>query len=365
MASDLTIDELTRLRSLLDRKLQNIPEHHLPSITINDILQPTARALQITTLPPDIQLPYFLRNRSLINRDNARPIKDERRQPLKITRAIFFYHLNETHQFQRFHDMSRWNLAMFTALLTPTTPTTPYTPRSKSAAEAITPVAHRFMTTYLAAVLERHNTPKLFTKREEFIKRWKDSTIDFFVTIKSSQRKLLKKALLRLNPEWERELDTAIKTMGRKQYDARVAPFVGSIIPGRKDQGLLPETYGDFTRSAGPSPEVQDVMDIGSDEHVEGKNELLKALCVPLEDRNYRDDDRYEEEASTPADIRVAIAAVQDVKARDVLRALMRLFPVQVERRESRWGNELPVRSEGEKMEKGRDEYVVRSKYCD
>ncbi|KAF2832360.1 hypothetical protein CC86DRAFT_271693, partial [Ophiobolus disseminans] len=314
-----------RQRSLLDRKLQNVPERHVPKITIHDILYPTPRVLHITTLPSDLQLPYFLRNRALINHDSERPIKDERRQPLKLTRAIFFYHLSEAHQFQRFHDMARWNIAMFTALLTLSSPTIPSTPTAKptptSSSDTITPAAHRFITIYLSAVLERHNTPTLFTAREAFIKRWKTSPLDLFTNIKASQRKLLKKALARLNTEWERELDIAVRTMDRKEYDARVAPFVGSVIPGRKDQGLMPvpEATRDFTRSAGPSPEAEH-------EVAQGGNEILDALCVPLDDGMYRDEKRYEEDVSTPVDIRVAIATVQRAVPRDVLRALMRAF---------------------------------------
>lgn len=358
MASEITTDELSRLSSLLDRKLENIPEHHLPTITVNDILQATPRAVRIMTLPADIQLPYFLRNRSLINRDNERPIKDERKQPLKITRTIFFYHLSETYQFQRFHDISRWNLAMFTALLCTTAPSAmPSTPtqsfRKKEAPASkvgdVSPAARRFMTTYLAAVIERHNTPAIFDRREEFIRRWKDSNMDLYGTIKSSQQKLLKKALLRLKDEWEHELDRAIRELGERQYNARVAPFAGNIIPGRKDQGLPPNSHGharDFARSALPSPEAREEADMDRIELVQGRNELLEALCVPLEDRKYQDDDGYEEEVNTPVDIRYAIASVQSVRPADMLPALMQLFPVHVEEREGRWNDDLAERSD-------------------
>ena len=352
MAADLSIDELARLESLLGCKLQNIPDRHLPTLMIADILNQTPKALFIPTIPPDIQLSFFLRHRSIINRDDERPIKDEQKQPPKITRAIFFYHLSETHQFQRFHDTSRWNLALFTALLSVPTPTPRSLARVRhsrqsqaplSKTEHITPAARRFMTSYIAAVMERHNTPTVFDKREEFVSRWKESRWDLFVRFQAAQKKLLKREMQRLNKEWERELDRAMEIMGRRQYDARVAPFVGSIIPGRKDQGPPPKVYEDvrdFTRSASPSPEAREDMDMDQHESGEGRNELLEALRVPLEARDYQKDDKSEE-VNAPADIRHAIASMQNVRPTDMLPALMRLFPVEVPKRKSRWGSDL------------------------
>jgi hypothetical protein len=346
MAADRDQDDVSPLQTLLHRKLANIPKNHLPALAATDILDQTPRAVQIVTLPPDLQLPIFLRNRTLINRDNERPIKDEDKQPLKITRAIFFYHLNETYQFQRFHDTCRWNLALFTALLWAPDSTSMCLDAAQSSrrsafapseVECVTPAARRFMTGYLAGVLERHNTPTVFDKREEFIKRWKNSNIDLFVSFKAAQAKLLKKTMQRLTGEWEDELDKAMRWMGKIQYEARVAPFVGSIIPGRKDQGLpvvqtgVLSGFRDFTRSSSPSPEARKEMDMELDAPMDGKNELLEALQVPLEERDYKRDDRYEEETRTPADVRYAIASMQNVRPSDILPALIRLFPVQVE----------------------------------
>ena len=348
MASDFTIDDLAHLKSLLDRKLHNIPEHHLPTLTINDILQQAPQALHIPTIPPDIQLPFLLRNRSIINHDNVCPIKDERKQTLKVTRTIFFYHLNEAQQFQRFHDTSRWNLALFTALLGQSSTSTmsptsvrpsrrPDTPLLKT--EYITPAARRFMTSYLAAVMERHNTPTVFTAREEFIQRWKNGAWELFQQFRASQRKLLKREMYRLSAQWEDELDMAMKEMGRPEYERRIAPFVGSIIPGRKDQGLPPCTHDHlrrFARSASPSPEAREGMNMELQEAREGRNELLDALRVPLEEREYQNHHR-DEEVQMPADIRYAIAAMQNVRPADMLQVLMRLFPVVEEERQFGW----------------------------
>ena len=350
MATNANAGDVARLQSLLDCKLQDIPANHLPDITVHDILEQASKALHVSTLPPDLQLEFFLRIRNLINGDDGRPVKDETRQPLGITRAIFFYHLSEVYQFQRYHDTARWNLAFFTALLS--TPTTvkmsttlqPPSRHSTDKTDEITPAARRFMTSYLAAVMERHNTPTVFENREEFIRRWKDSNLDLFVSFKAGQVKLLRKAMQRLNVEWEAELDRVMRSMGRTQYDVCVAPFVGNIIPGRKDQGLPVVPRDDirtFTRSASPSPEAMEEIQSS----LEGGKELLEALRVPLEERQYQKTDEIiqEEETRTPVDVRYAITAMQNARPAEMLPALMRLFPFEKVKRESRWGGDLPV----------------------
>lgn len=316
--------DIAQLQVLLNRKLQGVAENHLPNITLTDVLNQKTKALHVPTLPPDLQLSFFFRNRNSINRDNERPIKDEKRQPLKITRAIFFYHLSEVYQFQRFHDTARWNLAFFTALLSMPSSQSPSTAPHRLQAlpkpDAVTPADRRFMMAYLAAVMERHNASTVFEKREEFVRRWKESNLDLFVSFKSAQAKLLRKTMQRLNAEWQVELDKAMRVMGRAGYDARVAPFVGSIVPGRRDQGLqavakvLPQGSGDSEE----------------DDTTKERNELLEALRVPLEDRVYQKLDEVQEESGTPVDIRYAITAMQNARPADILPVLVRLFSVEV-----------------------------------
>jgi hypothetical protein len=183
--------EQTELEEQLKAKLQAIPPYHLPALTLFDILDQTPRAQHLPNIPSDIQIAFFLRNRAIIDRNGGgEPIKDEVLQSLNITRAIFFYRLNVSRQFQRFHDTIRWNIAIFAALLalpSDKPPEAPYlAPRKHGKSNHgkmkrppmskdtyIPPAARRFMISYLAAVIEHHNSPTVFEEREAFIKIWK------------------------------------------------------------------------------------------------------------------------------------------------------------------------------------------------
>jgi hypothetical protein len=324
MAFNLAIDDLAHLEDLLTRKLHNIPEHVIPDLTLGDIITQSPHALCFSNIPPDLQLSYILCSCALIDRHGGRPIKDEREQSLNITRAIFSYHLHKPHQFQRYHDFSRWNLALFTALLCAslTTDIPPIQishklPTYITKSGHITPAARRFMTSYIAAVLEHYNTPTIFGKREDFIKRWKGCKRDFFQRFGASQRKLMKKEMQRLNAEWEHELDRAAKYMGSKAYDAQVARFVACIVPGRKVQDPLMKHRG--TRQREPK---------GMDVEPKLGNKLLDALRVPLEEERYQNYGECDEDAATPTDVRYAITCMQNIRPKDILPVLMGLFPL-------------------------------------
>jgi hypothetical protein len=271
MASSLEIKDLVQPENLLKRKVEGIPSHILPYLTINDILK-GGQIPHLPIIPPDLQLLFFLRDRSAIERYAMRPIKDTGKQALNTTRAIFFYQLSESHHFERHHDTSRFNLALFTALLTISDPSDASS--SKPQSQEITPAARRFMVAYLAAVLERHNTPMVFTKREDFIRRWKSTKWDVYEQFAARQKRVLKKELANLKKMWEAELDKAIKEMGRAEYDASVAPFVGCIVPGRKDQCLMAK-MGEKKAS------MSSVLE-GSE-----TKELLDALREPLPEERF------------------------------------------------------------------------------
>jgi hypothetical protein len=215
MAAELGVEDHTHLEELLKRKTQNIPKHMIPGLSVNRILQ-TPQALRMPIIPLDLQLPFLLRNRAEIERYALRPIKDSGKQALDITRAIFFYQLDEVHQFQRYHDKSRWNFGILTALLSISDPSNTSPEHAQAnGAQKISPAGRRFMASYLAAALERQNTPMVFDKREDFIRRWKDSRWDLFARFATAQKKLLKKEMVRLKRMWEDELDKTIKEMGR------------------------------------------------------------------------------------------------------------------------------------------------------
>jgi hypothetical protein len=320
MSSSLKVNGLAQLEDLLIRKLTNIPKYVIPSLTIADIVQQTPRARNVPAVPPDLQLHVFLSNRHLIYRDKDRPIKDEHTQSLCITRLVFYYHLSEAHQFKRFHDKSRWNLALFTAVLPATSLPTQHFPH-------VTPVARRFMISYLAAVLERHNTPAIFTAREDFIRRWKSGVYDLFVDFKAAQKKFMAKHMQNLNREWEKELDLAMRQMGRAEYDRRVAPFVGCVVPGRKDQQLLAALHD--THLGHATSLVTDGRDVNMEMSLEdGRNELLKALRVPLDKPQYREDGWYEQTGSTPVEMSLALSCVKVTRPVGMLSCLMAIFPV-------------------------------------
>ncbi|EAT91234.1 hypothetical protein HBI56_017230 [Parastagonospora nodorum] len=326
MASDLTIDDVSHLQSLLDRKLKHIPNHILPRLTIDDVFFKTARSVHVLNIPPDLQLPFLLRQRTYIDRHKGHPIKDDDEQSLDITRAIFYYHLHDSRPLQRYHDICRWNLAFFTALLALSQKALmSYIPPNYIRPVAtVTPSGRSFMQSYIAAVMECHNTPALFDARDRFVKKWKGCRWDLFGDFRSSQKKLLKKRMEILTIKWEAELDVAIEHMGRREYDLRVAPFVGSIVPGRKDQGLGSKAHLHDGRIL-----ESDAMDV-VDKEESDRNELLEALRVPLLEPD-KPDFEFREDSETPTDIKFAIHCVQTMEPQTMLPALMRLFPLESE----------------------------------
>jgi hypothetical protein len=175
--------------------------------------------------------------RTLIDATSGFAVQDEQRQKPDITRAIFYYRLDPAHQFQRYHDANRWNIALFLALLT--------TPKAKP--EQYGPckdtlwfpeTARRWVNRYLAAVLEHHNTPTEFTARERFIKLWKSSRYDFF-TFRSGNAKVLKSLTKAFGKNGDDELERVKAEVGSEVFEKRVAKFVGVLVPGRREHRLL------------------------------------------------------------------------------------------------------------------------------
>jgi hypothetical protein len=356
--------EQTDLEELLKTKLLAIPPYHLPALTLSDILAQTPRALSLSNIPPDIQLAFFLRNRAIIDRNGGgEPVKDKALQSLDMTRTIFFYRLNEARQFQRFHDTMRWNTAIFISLLSlPSDAPLEklYLGHRKSGKKSndgkmkrppmskdnyLPPAARRFMSSYLAAVLEHHNTPTAFTARETFIELWKNGIWDMFTVFSGAQKRSLKNILKQSSKEWEEELDHAECQMGRNEYDNKVAKFVGTIIPGRRDQSLpaplLAQQGAMGLELSGDAHMGSDVRVSSLETEIQGgmstSNELLEALRVPFVarkvDSKTKDQEQasrmFEVEATTVADLRYAIAAAQKMKPSDMLPILLGLFPAE------------------------------------
>ncbi|KAH7383844.1 hypothetical protein BKA66DRAFT_462891 [Pyrenochaeta sp. MPI-SDFR-AT-0127] len=193
------------------------------------------------------------------------------------------------------------------------------------------------MKVYLAAVLEQHNEPSVFDKRDRFVRLWKNSIYDVFQVVRSGQKKLLKNEMKRLTKEWEYELDDRIRRMGRDEYNARVAKFVGSLIPGRKDQALPSALYPPTVPATPPlSGEAKHQMSLdikAEEEEIEqkrgcpgAKNDLLDALRAPPDDLGERKK-MSTDDTTTVTDIWYSISAVQKIRPRDILPMLMHLFP--------------------------------------
>ena len=335
-----TPDEKAHLSALLSYKLRSIPKHHIPEITLHDVFEQTQKT-NLANIPPDINLMFFLRNRSLIDDDNSTPLKDERDQASSITRAIFFYRLSPLHQFQRYHDAARWNIAIFTALLTQhfLSQRIRYrdqkereyvlqTSGDRSVYSKLTPAAVRFMQMYLAAVIEHHNAPAAFQKREDFIKLWKRSVYELFSIHASWARKALQRAMKQLSLEWETELDFGKRQMGKDEYDVKVGRFVGSIVPGRVDEGSRPIFWAgdEGTHHEGVDRKLRDVRTEFEKEKVNG---LLDALTVPCPARVQDAGGQRtggDEERTTVCELRIAVGCVQNIRPRDMLPVLMRFF---------------------------------------
>jgi hypothetical protein len=358
------------LSTLLTQKLKDIPANHLPPLTLRDIVNSTPAATHIPTIPPDIQLAFFLANRPRINRQGGIAIKDASEQGLAITRAIWYYRIDENHQFQRYHDTNRWNVAMFLALLvqddmlpsfsidlTPASPSPPVPPppfsyNDQRRTTLQTPADERFrlsiegkdfIISYLSAVLEHHNNPTQFTTRDAFIRMWKRSKYEFF-SLGANKKKVMKGEMKRLTGVWETVLDMKRMAVGREKYEERVAGFVGVLVPGKKNQRKEEVQKGEWEelqkrvrkRREGGGEEREDTkglkdeveVDIGQGEVPE--SDLLKALKVPLED----DEDgvmgggggKRDNDGETILPVTVAIEAVKITKAEDILRILMERF---------------------------------------
>jgi hypothetical protein len=354
----LEYHDQAELQLLLKDKLHGIPTLHLPALTLADILDQTPRALNIPNIPPDIQLPFFLENRAAIDHYAGKPMKDEEKQSLEITRAIWFYRLDEAHQFQRFHDTMRWNTAIFVALLAlhsqssdsphgevgavdrrrgpvdsyrpgrVTTPSPTHVP--------IPPAAIRFIKHYLAAVIEHHNAPtSSFTARESLIRTWKTGPWELFTVFGGAQKKLLKNAMKKLSREWDAEFRVAEKQLGRKRYEREVGKFVGGLLPGKRELGVRGVEV--FVKEEGVHVQMRDSVLVEQEESGEAAgNELLQALLSPytllakearMQGEKGGKSGVVEVEGTPVTNLRHAIATLQKMEPRDILPVLIRLFP--------------------------------------
>ncbi|KAF1931279.1 uncharacterized protein M421DRAFT_56642, partial [Didymella exigua CBS 183.55] len=221
---------------------------HLPDIILIDILKQTEKT-KLRNVPRDIELAWFLRNRTVIDTHNGKAKKGDSVQSEHAARAVWCYRLDPVRQFQCYHDTVRWNLAILIALLKSHTLNkhagSEYNTREDGAQRncgkdrrhanepSLLPATVRFMTAYLAAVLEHYLSPTAFDRRKEFIRLWRNGRMDLFTIHKSWAKKALQKGTKRLGKDWERELSFVRRHLGSSIYSASVEKFSGTIIPGR------------------------------------------------------------------------------------------------------------------------------------
>ena len=319
-------EEMERLRLLLEYKLRQIPQDHIPRITVADILHRTQRT-HIPNVPRDINLAFLLRNYALIEAYNCVPQKEDSGQDEAIARAIWFYRLDTNHQFQRYQNNIRWNITLFTSLITlhsliqQTKKQDIYqskegTRRSQHS-PTFSPAALQFMKLYLAAVMEAHAHPTIFTAREAFIRFWRVSPLELF-NVKTWAQRAIGRRVKELSPEWDLELRRAWQVMGNDAYEAKVAPFVGCLIPGQAIrtpslQGSAMGRYDETNAGYGKSEQ----------------NELLDALMVPCPTAAWGKSHgavKQSEDGEFVCDLRAATSCLQSVRPKEILPVLMDIF---------------------------------------
>ncbi|OAG11779.1 uncharacterized protein CC84DRAFT_1170625 [Paraphaeosphaeria sporulosa] len=90
--------------------------------TLMDSISVDDRAnVKSSSIPADLRLESLLKNQATIDAQSRLTIRDVKKQHIDITRAIYFWRFDDLHQFQRYRDSARWNIAIFIALLTDVT----------------------------------------------------------------------------------------------------------------------------------------------------------------------------------------------------------------------------------------------------
>ncbi|KAH6621800.1 hypothetical protein C7974DRAFT_315408 [Boeremia exigua] len=337
----LTLTERAHLERLLAHKIRSIPPGHLPNLSLDDIIDRTEK-INLANVPQDIGLAFLLRYREALDsvvlakqdwEDNSEGNYGDANEQtgttsLNLVRATWFYRLDPVRQFQRYHDTARWNIALYTALLThhalasiPTNSDTSRSPAHRRRVEAgaprvdLSPAAVRFITAYLAAVFEHHTSSSSSqssssSSREAFIRLHASSPLDLFTPHRSWAKKTLQREMKWLRVAWEDEISRAGARLSRAAFEGGIGLLVGSLVPGPGGAGA--GAGGGLGRDAD--------VDVGGG----GENELLEALRVRY-DGESRGGKRGEEGVMV-CDLRMAVACVQSVRPRDMLPVLVRTF---------------------------------------
>ncbi|KAF9728883.1 hypothetical protein PMIN01_13263 [Paraphaeosphaeria minitans] len=211
---------------------------------------------------------------------------------------------------------------------------------------------------YLAAVLEHHNDAAVFDKREAFVRLWKSTNYDFF-TFKSAQKKTLKVNMKRFTKEWQVELERIqkAKDLGnnadevQKAYNAKVAKFVGILIPGLRSQRGLNyraptqtiedlKLQGDMSARDIQPGVLLEALKTNESDHYKPKpqrttkpkvnNEPLQTPTTAILGLAISRPNLQQKKAAQVVDVKEAIWFLQKSKPQKMLAKLMELFPEEV-----------------------------------
>lgn len=267
------------------------------------------------SVPNDLGFEFFLSNRVRIAQDGDTAKKED--QPLRITRAIFHWRLDKFHQFQRYHDPLKWNMAIYLALLVDDKaerdPNNLNYDNSRTRIR-LNDTNKRYMIDFLRCFLEHHNTPAQFGIRESFITNWKDTKLDIFI-VRGKLRGRVKDAYKRLTGDWETLLENRRSMVAPAAFEARFGKFVGVLIPG--DQAYK-------TQRNHSNMEFQAVTTLSENTRAPRQEKwttLLAAMETPF-DTNMIADVEPQEGPRHVCQLEAAAKALESVQVQEILELL-------------------------------------------
>jgi hypothetical protein len=88
-----------------------------------------------------------------------------------------------------------------------------------------------YIVDYIQAMLEHHNSPAQFEKRDLFIAGWKRHTFDVYL-FRGNMKRRVKTALRSVGSDWDVELEAQRMMVPGAAFEAPFGRFVGVMIPG-------------------------------------------------------------------------------------------------------------------------------------
>lgn len=184
--------------------------------------------------------------------------------------------------------------------------------------------AHEFVVAYLEAVLEHHNHPETFTKRDGFIVLWKNSKYDLF-HLTATQEKIIKAKIKEKHKDWRMELFGQKMDLGFANYVKKCGPLIDVLVPGFHSQGVLRDKKG---IQVVHQEEKMDLDYGDSGFKVAAENKFMDGLRArynvePIGEATGKKKGKKWQEV---VDVKTAIAAVDEIKPRESMGMLLRRF---------------------------------------